>query len=116
MKNLKIIIKLLIIYNIDLKSLFIRNLKKIVVGHLNIRLETSSFFLLIILIISGIKLDESFHTGQFLLDGCKVPFRCDRSMNGGGILLYFDIPSKLLSRNKNIDGFFVEINLRNKKK
>ena len=27
-----------------------------------------------------------------------------------------DLPSKLLSMNKNIEGFFVEINLRNKKK
>ena len=27
-----------------------------------------------------------------------------------------DIPSKFLSKNKNIEGFFVELNLRNKKK
>ena len=63
--------------------------------------------------ISETELDESFPTGQFLLDGYSVPFRFDRNASGGGILLSIreDIPSKLLSVNKNIDGFFVEINL-----
>ena len=39
--------------------------------------------------------------------------------NGGGILLYIreDIPSKLLSTERNLtEAFFVKINLRNKKK
>ena len=68
--------------------------------------------------ISETKLDESFPVGQFLMDGYSVPYRLDRDGNGGGILLYIreDIPSKLLSINRNIEGFFVEINLRNKKK
>ena len=37
---------------------------------------------------------------------------------GGGILLCIrdNLPSKLLSMNKNMEGFFVKINLRNKKK
>ena len=68
--------------------------------------------------ISETKLDESFPSGQFLLDGCSVPYHFDRDGNGGGTLLYIreDIPSKLLSMNKNIEGFFVERNLRKKKK
>ena len=68
--------------------------------------------------ISETKLDESFPPSQFLLDSYIVPSRFDRSGNGSGILLYIrkDIPSKLLSMNKNIEGFFVEINLRKKKK
>ena len=46
------------------------------------------------------------------MDGSSVPFRFDKNGNGGVILLYIkeDIPSKLLSRNKNIEGFFLEIN------
>ena len=58
--------------------------------------------------ISETKLDESFPPSQFFLDGYSVPFRFDRNGNGGGVLLYIrdDIPSKLLSRNKNIEGFF----------
>ena len=46
-------------------------------------------------------------------------FRLDRNARGGGIPLYVreDIPSKLLLVEENlIEGFFVEINLRNKKK
>ena len=68
--------------------------------------------------ISETKLDERFPPSQFFLDGYSVPFRFDRNGNGGGILLYIrdDLPSKLLSMNKNIEGFFVKINSRNKKK
>ena len=68
--------------------------------------------------ISDTKLDESFPPGQFLLCTYSVPFRSDRDGNGGGILSFIreDIPSKLLPMNNNIEGFFVEINLVNKKK
>ena len=57
-----------------------------------------------ILIKSKTKLDESFPVGQFLMDGYSVPYPFDRDGNGGGILLYIreDIPSKLLSINRNI--------------
>ena len=57
------------------------------------------------------KLDESFPPGQFLLDGYSVPFSLERNGNGGGIC-----PSKLLSMNKNVEGFLVEINLSGKEK
>ena len=68
--------------------------------------------------ISEAKLDESFSPRKFLLNGCSFSFCFDRNGSGGGILLYIreDIPSKLLSMNKNIQGFFSEINLRNMKK
>ena len=111
------------ITNADLKSLRIGDLNKIVIGHLNINSIRNKFDFLAhqvkgntdILMLSEIKLDESFLPKQILLDG--VPFRFDRDENGSGILLYIieDKPSKLLSMNKNI-GFFVEINLRKKKK
>ena len=54
------------------------------------------------------ELDERFPPSQILLDGYNVPFCFDRNGNGRGILLYIreDIPSKLLSMNKNIEGFF----------
>ena len=108
--------------NIDLKYPCIRNLSKIFVSHSNISSIRNRFNFLAhqikgnidILMISETKLDESFFPGKFLLDGYSVPFRCDRNGNGGDILLY--IPSKVLSMNKNMEGFFVEINLRNKKK
>ena len=72
-----------------------------------------------ILMISETKLDDSFRTGQFLLDGFSVPDRLDRILKGGGILLYTreDIPSRFLnSKSKTgIETIFVEINLRKRK-
>ena len=108
------------ITNADLKYLCVRNLYKIVVGHLNINSIRNKFDFLAhqvygnsdVLMISETKLDESFSPGQFLLDGYSARFRFARNGNNGGILLYIreDIPSKLLSMNKDIEGFFVEIN------
>ena len=69
--------------------------------------------------ISETKIDASFPIGQFLLNGYSTPFRLDGNAHRGGILLYVreDIPSKLLLVEENfIEGFFVEIDLRNKKK
>ena len=102
--------------NIDLNSLRIKNLNKIIVDHLNINSIRNKFDFLAhqvkgnidILMISETELDESFPVGQFLMDGYSVPYRFRRDRNGGGILLYIreDIPSKLLSINRNIEGFF----------
>ena len=66
---------------------------------------------------SEAKLHESFPSVQFLLYGFSVPSRFDRNRNVGCISLYIkdDMLSKLLSMNKNIGDFFVEINLRKKK-
>ena len=69
--------------------------------------------------ISETKIDASFPIDQFLLNGYSTPFRLDRNVHGGGILLYVreDIPSKLFLVEENlIEDIFVEINLRNKKK
>ena len=114
------------ITNADLKSLSIRNLNKIAIGHFNINSVRNKFDFLAhqakgniyILVILEAKLDESFPSSQFLLDGYSVPFLFDGNGNGGGILLYIreDIPSKLLIMNKSIEGFFVDINLCKKKK
>ena len=73
-----------------------------------------------ILLLSETKLDDSFPTGQFSLNGCSKPYRLDRSSNGGGILLYVrdEIPSRLLTDYKikdNLELFFVEVNIRKKK-
>ena len=54
-----------------------------------------------ILILTETKLDESFPTAQFDIDGYKSPYRQDRNRNGGGVLIYVreDIPSKELKKN-----------------
>ena len=63
-------------------------------------------------------MDNSFPEAQFLIEGFHSPFRFDRNINGGGIMLYVreDIPTKLLSHIfPGVESFFVEINLHKKK-
>ena len=71
-----------------------------------------------VLMISEAKLDESFPTSQFMINGFSPSFRLDRNDEAGGIILYIreDIPSSLIStESSQVEGFFVEINLQNKK-
>ena len=63
-------------------------------------------------------MDNSFPEAQFLIEGFHSPFRFDRNINGGRIMLYVreDIPTKLLSHIfPGVESFFVEINLHKKK-
>ena len=73
-----------------------------------------------ILVIIETKIDDTFPTSQFLIEGYSKPYRLDRNRYAGGILIFIrdDIPSKLLSRHNfshDIEGIFVEINLRKEK-
>ena len=70
-----------------------------------------------IMIIGETKLDGSYPTTQFMIDGFSKPFRRDRNKNGGGILCYVhnDILCKELNKHtfpEDIEGIFIEINLR----
>ena len=69
-----------------------------------------------ILLISETKIDSSFPTAQFQIEGYTT-YRLDRNTNGGGILLYIreDIPSTLLNSDMSIESFSIEINIRKKK-
>ena len=113
--------------NPDLRALRKKNLNKLIIAHLNVSSLRNKFELLKeqiqdnidILMISETKMDASFPIGQFLLNGYRTHFRLDRNAHGGSILSYVreHIASKLLLVEENlIEGFFVEINLRNKKK
>ena len=110
-----------------LRALHKKNLNKLIIAHLNVSsLRNKLEFLkeqiqdnIDILMIPETKIDASFPIGRFLLNGYSTPFRLDRNAHGGGIPLYVreDIPPKLLLVKENlIEGFFVEINLRSKKK
>ena len=72
-----------------------------------------------IFVVSETKIDESFPTCQFKIDGFSTPFRLDRNKEGGGIIVYVrsDIPCKILKCQlpNNIAGLFVELNFRKKK-
>ena len=67
--------------------------------------------------ISETKIDESFPTSQFLIDGFSSPYRLDRNSNGGGILVYFknNITKSLKTIKLSIEAIFIEMNLRSKK-
>ena len=59
--------------------------------------------------ISETKLDESFPTSQFFMNGFSSPHCLDCNYNGGGILSYFweDIPSKLFSIERDLTEAFL---------
>ena len=67
--------------------------------------------------MSESKLDETFPAAQFLLQGFSMPYRLDRNRNGDMFYIREDTPSRLIKRKvrNNVEYFFVEINLRQKK-
>ena len=73
-----------------------------------------------ILTITESKLDTSFRTTQFLIDGYSKPFRFDRNRNAVGALLYVreDIACRESRSNRfsnDIDEIINELNLRKAK-
>ena len=96
-------------------------------GHVNINPIRNKFDSLIylldrnidIFLISETKLDDSFPSVQFKIEGFTIPYRYDRNDTGGGLLLYIkeDISSRLLQCKSqcNIESLSVEINLRKRK-
>ena len=97
--------------------------EKLILGHLNINSIRNKFdglkFVIDdkidIFLISETKLDDSFPTAQFLIEGFATPDRNDRNSSGGELFLYIreGIPSKRLSckTNYGIETLIVEINL-----
>ena len=70
-----------------------------------------------IFIITETKLDNTFPTTQFYMEGFSMPYRLDRNRNGGGIMIYVgeDISTKILTKHNwpdDIQGIFLEINFR----
>ena len=90
----------------DLRDLLLQNVNKLIIAHLNKNYFRNTFELLIfqikentdVLMISKAKLDESFSTNQFMINGFSAPFILNRHDKGGGIILYVreDIPSRLV--------------------
>ena len=73
-----------------------------------------------ILVIAETKIDLSFSTNQFLIGGCKSPYRPNVSGNSGGVLVY--VRDNLLSKQLNtlsiqpdIQVVLFEINFRKQK-
>ena len=67
--------------------------------------------------VTEIKIDESFPTSQFNLPGFTLPYRFDRTKDGGGIVVYIreDISPKLLNISyipSDIECPGIEVSLR----
>ena len=70
-----------------------------------------------VLMISETKIDETFPSRQFYVEGFIPPYRLDRHSHGWGILVYVreNIPSKLIEMNSSVESISIELNLREKK-
>ena len=94
-------------------------MNRLLTGNLNINFKSNKFDQLKLfvrgkvdtLVITGTKLDSTFPTSQFLIEGYNEPYRFDRNRTGGGVLIYVreGISSKLLTDSKSVS--FVELNL-----
>ena len=110
-----------------LKNLRSKNTKGLIFGYLNINSVRNKFEFLKpvaksfdLLTIAETKIDDSFPTSQFLIEGFMRPFRHDRNKNGGGLLTYArdGAPIKQLNSYNfpdDIEAIVIEINLRKQK-
>ena len=107
----------------DLHEIRLLNTNSLIFGHISISSLRNKFEILQevignnidVLLISETKLDASFPSSQFILDGLTTPYRLDRTQYEGGIVLFMreGIPSKLLNADTSIgiENLLVEINL-----
>ena len=105
-----------------------KNGERLIIGHLNINSLHNKFEPLKsiiqqnvdIIMISETKLDDSFPSNQFALEGFSSPFRLDKNCRSGGIVIYIreDIPCKELKNHdlpKDVEGIYIELVLRKNK-
>ena len=112
-----------------LTKLRLKNANRIIMAHININSIRNKFEMLReivktnidILLISETKINSSFPTSQFEIEGFSTPYRKDRSkngQNGGGILLYIrdHIASKKLNPQplEDLECLCVEIKIYKK--
>ena len=70
-----------------------------------------------IFVLTEIKLENTFPTVQFLVNGFSEPYIPNRNRKGGGIMVYIreDVTSKLSDKHVfpcDMEGLFVELNFR----
>ena len=111
-----------------LKNLYASYPNNVIIGYLNINSIRNKFEMLSmsvaqyvdILMLSETKLDSTFPSIQFLINGFSVPHRLDRNSKGGGILLHVSdkiivLPLSRYSLPLHTELLFFELNLRNRK-
>ena len=113
---------------LGLKNLRVKYSNKIIMGHLNINSIRNKLELLSsligsktdILMISETKLDATFSTNQFFIQGYSTGYRLDRNDKVGGIMLFVKdgiiaSPLERYSFPEGFKAFCIELNLRKKK-
>ena len=94
----------MMIYLKNIHNLKTQNPKKVLMGHLNINSIPNKFQGIMDLIgnhldvflISETKIDDSFPDSQFYYNGFTAPYKRDRVLGGGGLMLFVNqnLPSK----------------------
>ena len=110
-----------------IKKLKLSNVNRLIIASININSikgKFDAFKLWVkgnidIIVVVEIKIDDSFTQQQFAIEGYHLPFRRDRNALGGGVMIFVreDIPVREIFCDNvalNIEGIFVEINLRKK--
>ena len=103
-------------------------MNQLIIAHVNINSISNKFDQLSyiikdnvdILVVGETKLDDSFPTSQFRINGFSKPYRLDRTRNGGGVMIFVrdELPSKQLQKHalpSDIEALIIEINLRKTK-
>ena len=111
-----------------LQNLKTKNRDRPIIAHLNINFLDPKFDPLQdiikdnidILLVSETKLDDTFPSGKFFIEGYKEPIRLDRNRNGGGLLFFIrdDLDSKEIKSHKlpkKVEGIFIKLTIRNTK-
>ena len=89
----------------------IKHANKLIVAHLNINSLRNKFEFLVEFIRGKVDI-------LMISETKNVPFRLDRNINGGGIMLFIreDIPAKLIaSETSPVEGLYVKVKLRKQK-
>ena len=112
---------------IQLKNLKETHRDRPVIAQLNINFLYRKFHPLVdmvkdsvdVLMVSETKLDDTFTTAQFHIEGFQEPIRLDRNKNGGGIMIFIrdGLDGKEIKshRLKNAEGTFIKLVIRNTK-
>ena len=96
-----------------LKQIKIKNINRVMIGHLNVnllsaKLDANKIIIpgnVDIMVFGETKLDDSYPMDQLFIDGFGKPSRLDRNTYGGGLLIYVrtDIPCKQLNKPSRLD-------------
>ena len=106
-----------------MKNIQQKNADRVTIAQINVNSIRNKFDFLCemirgnidILLITETKIDSSFPSAQFQIDGYTTPYRLDRDSNGGGILLYVrdNIPSKVYE-NTDFGNYYKESQMAHK--